>query len=117
MLSCGLHMTCCVTSGQMCHGLNSEHKTDDAALEIFREKRDSFHAVVTDRPELCQSIRHIHPKIPIVVLTILSSPEAQMALKNMGATKCMLKPVYPKELERVLLELMEKEQPQVEGGL
>lgn len=52
--------------------------------------------------DLIRSLRRLHPDLPVIVLTSHNSPEAELRVRELGIFFYVVKPVCPRELERVI---------------
>ena len=84
------------------------------ALELFREKSDSFDLVITDQTmpnmtgdELAIKLLQIRPDIPIILCTGFSEKIDERRAKDLGIRAFVMKPIVMSEISNTIREVLE----------
>jgi len=85
-----------------------------AALELFREKSDSFDLVITDLTmpklrgdKLAEKLLAVRPDIPIILCTGFSEIVSEKRAKEIGISMFLLKPLLRKELASAIRAVLD----------
>ncbi|MGO9214987.1 MAG: PAS domain S-box protein [Syntrophales bacterium] len=85
------------------------------ALELFRERPDSFDLVITDMTmpnmtgsELAQQLMRIRPDIPVILCTGFSEAMTQEKARAIGVRDFIMKPIVQRQIAEAIRRVLDK---------